>query len=598
MNKLDIQRLIESKCPGFFKPFPRFITSLAVKILEKVLHLEEMNQFLAAHRDKKGLALIDEFFEQLDFSFLVSCRDRQKIPSEGRLICVANHPLGALDALAILRALSDIRTDVRVIANDVLRHLEGLENLFLPYDISAPRFQRSNINAVARALQREQVVLTFPAAEVARLGIAGIKESSWQKGAVYFANKYHTPILPIYVHAKNSLLFYVLSFFSKKLSMFLLPGEMFKKRSRSISLKIGDPIPAKVFSSGYIEPQAATRLLRRHLFLIGRNKKGVFKTEKSVIHPVDRKHLKSELRQARFLGSTIDGKKILLVDHDSALHAMREIARLREITFRRVGEGTGKKMDTDLYDRHYKHIVLWDEEDLEIVGSYRLGIGEEILGSHGLKGFYTATLFGYSKTFESLLPQAIELGRSFVQQKYWNSRALDYLWRGIGAFVAGHPQVRYLFGGVSISNSYPGEAKDLIVYFYRKWFGDELLLAAAKHRYTMTPKREAEVRAILGSNDYDGDFKKLKDTLKQYGYAVPVLYKQYSDLCEPGGAKFLDFGVDKDFENCVDGLILVDLERMTEAKKQRYIYKQANGFTSHLWGDLIKGERHAQSLAG
>jgi putative hemolysin len=471
-----------------------------------------------------------------------------------------------------------------------------MANLFLPYNLTSNKCQKENIKAIARALENEEAVVTFPAAEVSRLGISGIQEAPWQKGAVYFAKKSNAPILPIYVQARNSIFFYLISLLNKRFSSLLLPRELMGKRSKKISLKIGDPIPAKVFTAGILDCRTETRLLKRHLLQAGKGRKGPFKTESTVVHPADPRTLRRELDQAKLLGTTHDGKKIFLVDYSGSPQVMREIGRLREITFRKVGEGTGKKIDLDQYDQIYKHLILWDEQTLDIAGAYRLGVGRDILAAHGTKGFYTSTLFNYSNAFEKYLPHAIELGRSFVQHKYWNSRALDYLWQGIGAFIAHNSEVKYMFGGVSISNSYPEPAKDLIVYFYKKWFGDELALAAAKHRYVLTPKKEAELREVLSGIAYEDDLKKLKAALKQYGYSIPILYKQYAELCDGKGVRFLDFVVDKDFENCVDGLILVETDRITAAKKERYIFKQMNFAHNNGWGDLNRPTMHHNSL--
>ncbi len=595
MNNLNIEHIVHTKHPHFFNRFPRFVKIAAITFLEKVLCFDRINQLLSDHREKNGFAFIDAIFEQLDFCCSVSCKDRQRIPAEGRLVCVANHPLGALDALAILRTLRQVRPDVKVIANDLLLNLTNLADLFLAYDISSRKVQKENVVAIGKTLENEEAVVVFPGAEVARLGFAGVKESPWQNGAVHFAKKHNAPILPIFVKARNSPLFYAVSFFSKRLSMFLLPREVFVKRSKKISLIIGDPIPAKVFSSEFVKPKLQTSLLKKHLFRIGKNKKGVLKTETTVIHPTDGKTVRRELRHAEPLGCTHDGKQIFLVDYSTAPNVMREIGRLREITFRRVGEGTGKNIDIDQYDRDYRHIVLWDDDELEIAGAYRIGVCKDLLAKHGVKGLYTSTLFYYDERFVRMLPHTIELGRSFVQQKYWNSRALDYLWRGIGAFLAQHPEFKFMFGGVSISNAYPTEAKDPLVYFYKNWFKDDLSLATAKHRYAITPKREAELQKLFADGDFEEAFAKLKSALKQYGFSVPMLYKQYSDLCEDGGVRFMDFGVDKDFENCVDGLILVEIEKITAAKKERYIYKQTS-FDNNGWKDHTKGERHAVSL--
>jgi hypothetical protein len=192
--------------------------------------------------------------------------------------------------------------------------------------------------------------------------------------------------------------------------------------------------------------------------------------------------------------------------------------------------------------------------------------------SKGTEGFYTSTLFNFSSRFEDeVIKDSIELGRSFVQRKYWNSNALNYLWQGIGAFISNNDWVQYLFGGVSISNNYSESAKNSIVYYFQKWFGDYDELAESKNKFMLSNKSADDLSKIFTSNNYKDDYRILKNLLKPTGYTVPVLYKHYSELCNDNGVKFLDFGVDPDFENCVDGLILVDVHKIKDEKRERFI---------------------------
>jgi len=534
--------------------------------------LSEINSFLKQHSDKRNINFIDELFEHLDFSFIISQKDREKIPSEGRLIVIANHPLGALDSLALIKAICEVRTDVRIVANEILLGIENLRDMLLPYNLYSVTAQKENLKAIGQALDNEEAIILFPAAEVSRLKMGIVKDGVWHKGVLYFAQKHQAPILPIYIKAKNSLLFYLISGLSKRLSILFLPREIFNKRSKNISMNIGEQIPARAFNSLLIKRQTQIKLLKKHLYLLGKNKGGIFLTERNIILPVNRKKIKKELQLAKILGSTIDGKKILLTDFAGSPEVVKEIARLRELTFRKVGEGTGKKLDIDEYDKHYKHLVLWDEDELEIVGAYRIGICGEILKSYGTQGLYTSSLFNFSGEFvKKYLPDAIELGRSFIQKKYWNTNALDYLWQGIGAFLKFNSNTKYMIGPVSISNHYPDEAKQMLIYFYKKWFDNPNNLVKAKSPFTISSKNLVECISLLNSNERKEDFRKLKVLIKNYGFTVPPLYKHYTDLCEPGGVQFLDFGIDKDFENCIDGFIVVEIDKIKEAKKSRYI---------------------------
>ncbi|MBD3289533.1 GNAT family N-acetyltransferase [candidate division KSB1 bacterium] len=569
MNTIDLRAIIESKNSNYFDRYPSFISNMILTVLKKLIRLDEINNFLEKHADKKGIDFVDTLFEHIDFGYLLSNIDREKIPADGKLICVANHPLGALDGLAIMKAISEIRRDVKIVANDVLMNIENLRDVFLPYDLYSKKVQRRQVENIRKSLSNEEAIIFFPAAEVSRLSLRGIHDRKWMNGPVYFAQKYQAPILPIYVKARNSAIFYLTSFFSHKISMFMLAREILRKRNESIRLNIGDPIPSHVIKNTLVKTRYQTKLLRRHVYRTGKQKSGIFTTEKTIIHPVDRKLLKMELSNSKLLTTTSDGKKIYLVVYDTGPNIVREIARLREVTFRKVGEGTGMKYDFDEYDKYYKHIVLWDEEALEIVGSYRLGLSREIIENKGFDGLYNASLFSFSESFKKQMKQSVELGRSFIQQKYWKSYALDYLWQGIGVFLHQNEDVKYLFGAVSISDNYTEDAKRLIIYFYRKWYGLDGQ-AFSNNRFIFTKQAEKELSQIFNNSSIEEDYRVLKSTLKNYGYSIPVLFKKYSELCEQDGVRFLDFGVDEDFSNCVDGLVFLELEKLKQSKRKRY----------------------------
>ncbi|WP_235869261.1 GNAT family N-acetyltransferase [Veronia nyctiphanis] len=250
---------------------------------------------------------------------------------------------------------------------------------------------------------------------------------------------------------------------------------------------------------------------------------------------------------------------------------MREIGRLREFTFRAVGEGTGLRRDIDKYDEHYFHLVLWDPQVHEIVGAYRFCDTQAVIVNYGMKYVYTATLFDYDDGMKPYLDNGLELGRSFVQPKYWGKRSLDYLWMGIGAFIAKHPHYRYLFGPVTISNAMPQPAKELLILFYQTYFGSEETFARSKRPFRFDPTNENLLAGHFSGDDYDADLKKLKMLLDHMGTSIPTLYKQYSEVCEKGGVSFLDFSIDPDFANCIDGLVMVDLTKLTNKKRKRYI---------------------------
>ncbi len=289
-----------------------------------------------------------------------------------------------------------------------------------------------------------------------------------------------------------------------------------------------------------------------------------------------RDRLRADIQGCELLGETQDAKKILLYHHRQSSVLMNEIGRLREESFRLVGEGSGKARDLDAYDEHYMHIVLWDEQCNEVVGAYRLrGTDELALIEQNARlkvqsPLYTASLFDYLPASRSILEQGLELGRSFVQPQYWGSKSLEYLWYGIAAFLRSHPQYRYLFGAVSISNTLSIPAKDLLIYYYQHYYGAQTKYLECHQPYSLSEASSAHLDQLFEGLELKEGFIKLKKQLRYLGFAVPVLYKQYAELSEPGGTRFLGFNIDPDFSDCVDGFVVVDIDQMSAQKRKRY----------------------------
>ncbi|AMZ77051.1 MULTISPECIES: lysophospholipid acyltransferase family protein [Enterobacter] len=539
-------------------------------LLKRLFYEDEFQQFAAAHRHLKGLDMVEQVLEHLDILCTVSARDLEQIPEHGPLVIIANHPTGTLDGLALLYAVSRVRRDVKVVTNRMLTHLEPLSSLFIPVDNMGGRTAKSSLVQMEQHLQNAGVLIFFPAGEVSRPTRKGIHDKKWHPGFIKLASKLRAPLLPVHIQAHNSLLFYASTLVSPTLSMLLLMQQMFRRRHSQLPIKIGQQIAWHHWHSATLSSREMAEQCRQHVMRLGKGMPGVFKTQCAIARPEDRATLKRALAQAECLGKTGDGKLIYLWQRNGQEEAplLRELGRLREIAFRAVEEGSGKRRDTDRYDDDYLHLILWDDEDLEIVGAYRFMPTAKQVAHRGPEGLYSYSLFHYDDKMQDVLEHGIELGRSFIQPRYWGRRGLDYLWSGIGAYLARYPHYRYLFGPVSISGGLPPAARDLLVAFYRLWFPASHPLAASRQPY---PASLPDVLAQFGGVDYVDDLTKLKSLLGNLGCGIPPLYKQYSELCEPGGVQFIDFGSDPAFNNCVDGLVLVDLCYLKTNRYQRYI---------------------------
>jgi putative hemolysin len=568
---LDIEQTLGERYPRVLNATPRLVVRPMISLLRLLSHEREVNRFLDEHRNLQGLSFLERVLEHFRIGYRISNRDRENIPTTGRVVIVANHPLGALDALALIQLVGEVRHDIKIVVNELLTQLEPLRGLLLPVDNLNGASRKEQIRAVHEALVAERAVIIFPAGEVSRLRLNGIRDGRWNSGFLRFAQRANAPVLPVYIEARNSSLFYGTSLLYKPLSALLLVQEMFFQHARIINIRVGEIIPITSLTRQEIANRTLVKMVKRHLYRVGKDKSGIFATERAIAHPQPRQQLKAELKQALHLGTTRDEKAIYLFDYAPDSPVMKEIGSLRELSFRKVGEGTGNRRDLDRYDRSYRHLVLWDNDALEIVGSYRIAETADIVARAGLDGLYTYNLFELGEGFDPCRENALELGRSFVQPRYWGSHALDYLWQGIGAYLRVNSHIRYLYGPVSISDSYPKAARDALVHYYRQHYGLHRPAVRARLPYELDEEARADCQALMPGHCAVEDFRVLRQYLQQFGLSVPTLYKQYTELCKAGGVQFLGFNVDPEFSNCIDGLICVDLAYLKPSKRKRYL---------------------------
>ncbi|MEA3372667.1 MAG: lysophospholipid acyltransferase family protein [Campylobacterota bacterium] len=568
---ITVEGTLRSQYPKLFT-FPTYLHKPTVSFLKLLFHEKSIHSFLKEHNET-GLNFINAVLDHLNISYKVDTKQVQNIPALGKVIIVANHPLGALDALALIQMVSSLRQDkkVKIVANNMLSKFSQLKEQLIPVDNLSGKLSKESLCKVDEALNNEEAVIFFPSGEVSRAYLNGIRDGKWKSGFVKFAKRTQSPILPVYINAKNSLLFYGASWVYRPLGTILLSHEMFMARNSVFEFTVGEQITAHAISSMHLDYKQHAKLFRRHLYRLARGKKGIYTTEQCIAHPESRQTIKQELKQGEQLGTTTDNKQIYLIESEYAPTLISEIGRLREYSFRKVGEGSGQRKDIDKYDEYYQHLVLWDEDALEVVGAYRIGECDWILSWLGKEGLYLNELCKIDESADAYLNEGIELGRSFVQPKYWGTRALDYLWQGIGAYLSHNPQIRYMFGAVSISGSYPQHAKEALVYFYNNYFGSKTPSLHARTPYHLSQFTKDEMQQIFQGNDYSADFKRLRDYLKAFNVTVPTLYKQYSDICTEGGVEFMDFGIDTEFNDCIDGYIVVDIQKLKPEKRERYI---------------------------
>ena len=510
---------------------------------------------------------VERLLGQSNTSYSLSGIEQERIPSIGRVIVIADIPRSSTYALTVLNLLSKVRRDIKVGGSDILNHLEPLQAILVSECFTQNNATAGILPEIEQHLKNEGLLLVFPPHKPGRRFGA---EMLWMSQLVACAEQSQAPMLPLFMSRR-----YVKSWVGASRSLIRSisrtgPSAAAEKQkySKPIPIRIGELIPYSSYRQEAVPGKTQQRLINKHLSRVSAGKPCILTTQSTIAPAEDRRTLITELQcYCELLDTTPDGKRIYLYQHTQGSALLREIGRLREYSFRMVGEGSNHRRDVDAYDRYYQHLILWDAHDLEIAGAYRLGDTRAIVATHGVSGLYSNSLFEFGESMDTYLAKGLELGRSFVQPKYWGKRSLDYLWYGIGALLKQNPDYRYIFGPVSLSNFYPDSAKELIVQFYWHYFGTQEALVTPRLRYEYQPS----FLSFFDGNNYKKDFVKLKHILAGMGLSIPTLYKQYAELYQENGVHFMGFNVDPDFAYCVDAFVMADITKIKEKKYQRYI---------------------------
>lgn len=532
------------------------------------LGLGKINRLFDGAADYQGREFADHLLENMNIKIDVSADQLENIPKEGGFVVVSNHPFGGIEGVMLLSAIAKVRPDFKIMANFILSHIPNLKECFFavnPFE-NNPEW-KSSVSGIKGAIQHIAAgngLGVFPAGEVSRYhGHDFPEDLPWSTSIARIIKNAGVPVIPVFWEGQNSKLFYALDKIHTMLGTARLTRELANKHDTCFNLQIGKPImPAEV--ALYENPKELAAYLRCRSYALEANiptravEKKVADLE-DIDAPTDLSLMLNELdaiREKAFLYSTSD-YDCYLADYEDIPNLMHEIARLREETFRAIGEGTGKSLDQDEFDRHFKQMILWDKVKQKIAGCYRLGIGSEIIPKYGIKGFYVSTLVNFDEAFAEHLSNTIELGRSFVTLEYQKEvLPLMLLLRGLSDVVVRYPEAKHFIGPVSISSWYPKFYMSMIVkYVTEKHPVSEELAHMAT---PMTPFHEDFLKVdadVLMQGNMDGieKFDKLMFRLSNGQYRLPTLFKKYLKL----NAKFLCFNVDPDFNDTLDSLLFL-----------------------------------------
>lgn len=570
---LDIRKAVHTYLPKLVSTLPKPMLNLFIAFLQKLFHEKFFLEIYAENHYLKGLDFVDSMLTNLKIDYTIKPSELKNIPATGKIIIIANHATGAQDTLSLIQLIANVRENrkVKFLSVPVGSGITQIEPLLIPVDNINGTISKKSLKQTYEMLENDEALIIFPAGIVSRLTWRGVKDAQWKSSFLKIAQRSQTPILPIKIEGRNSILFYTLSLLlPNKLTAMLLPHEFATASKKpTLHFNIGKVIPASSFSDKNVTSQSYVERFYKHVYKIGSKKQALFETEITIIKPQNRQKLKEEVDKAKCLGYTNNKKRIILLNANDAPFLIHELGRVREISFRAIGGGTATEADNDLYDNHYQHLILWDDDDLEIIGAYRLGECDKIIPEKGIEGMYTSNFCHFSNDFSNYCQNSVELGRSFVQPRYWGSRAFDSLWQAVTVYLAHNPHIQYSYGVVTINADTPKKAVAALVYFYTYHFACSSKMMSAKTPYVMSNNNKKEFQALFKGLDYKEGFIVLKRYLKDMGTAVPTLFKQYVELYEPGAVRYFDFSVNEGLFGVTEGFIIADNYRMKKSVQKR-----------------------------
>jgi len=567
--------------------------------VKKVLDLDKLNNLYDRGSHLGAVDFLAYLLNELNIDFELHEEDLKRIPKSGPFIIVANHPLGALDGILLMHIINKVRPDFKVMGNFLLHKIKPLEPMVIavnPFENRKDAYSSLNgMREVLRTLKEDGSIGIFPAGEVSYRDDEGVlHDREWQDTAIKLIKKAKVPVVPVYFNAKNSEIFYRMAKLHPDFQTAMLPSEMMKKRTKPIQLRIGKPIPVKQ-QEEHTDLEEFKGFLRSKTYLLAAyyNKKKSIKdvlknpsqidlsnihlpkisskTEiQDIVDETDKSLIKQDiegLRNDHDLLFTNNNYECFFAKAQQIPNILREIGRLREITFRQIGEGTNLEIDLDQYDHHYHHLFLWDKDAEKIVGAYRMAIGSEVYEKYGIKGFYINELFNFEPEIHPFFKKCIEMGRAFVSSEYQQKpMPLFLLWRGIVHITLRNPQQKFIIGGVSISNQFSDFSKSLMIEFMKTHYYDSTVAQYVRAKKDFKVKlTDEEKKFIFDESEADlNKFDKIIDELEPNVLRLPVLIKKYIKQ----NARVIAFNVDPNFNDAIDGLMYIRVSDIPDSTVQ------------------------------
>ena len=551
-------------------------------LLMKALKISTLNKVYNRNMHLKDVDFLNAILEDLQINFEIPEEDLKRLPKEGAYITISNHPLGGIDGVLLLKLMLEREPNFKIIANFLLHRIEPLKKYIMPVNpFENHKDAKSSVVGIKETLRHlsdGKPLGMFPAGEVSTYNDDKlVVDKAWEEGAIKVIRKAQVPVVPIYFHAKNSWLFYMLSKISDTMRTAKLPSEVFSQKHRVIKVRIGKPISVAE-QNEYTSIEDYSDFLRRKTYMLANpfEKETPFlqtptlklpKNPKTIVTPACQESMIKEVDALRESDCRLLQSKnyeVFFAKAKDIPNILHEIGRLREITFREVGEGTNESIDIDTFDKYYRHMFLWDDDAKKIAGAYRMGLGSEIFPEFGIKGFYLNDLFRFEPELHDMLSKSIEMGRAFIIKEYQQKpMPLFLLWKGIIHITLRYPEHKFLMGGVSISNQFSDFSKSLMIEFMKSNFYDPYIAQYIHPKKAFKVKlKDADKDFIFDEAEADlNKFDKIIDELEPGSLRLPVLIKKYIKQ----NARVVAFNVDPLFNNAIDGLMYIRISDIPDS---------------------------------
>ena len=574
-------------------------------LLMKILKISTLNKIYDRNKHLKDVEFLNAILDEFQIKFEIPEEDLKRLPKDGAYITISNHPLGGIDGILLLKLMLDREPNFKIIANFLLHRIDPMKPYIMPVNpFETHKDAKSSVIGIKETLRHlsdGKPLGMFPAGEVSTYKDGKlVVDKPWEEGAIKIIKKAKVPVVPIYFHAKNSRLFYLLSKLDDTLRTAKLPSELLTQKDRVIKVRIGKAISVNE-QNEHESIEEYSEFLRRKTYMLANpfeketklldtSNLKISRSPKEIAMPANHDQIVKEVDALRNTDCRLLQSKnyeVFFTEANKIPNVLHEIGRLREITFREVGEGTNESLDLDRFDKYYHHMFLWDDDTKQIAGAYRMGLGSEIYPKYGIDGFYLQELFRFEPELHDMMNKSIEMGRAFITKDFQQKpMPLFLLWKGIMHTTLRYPEHKFLIGGVSISNQFSDFSKSLMIEFMKSHYYDPYI-AQYVH-----PKKEFKVKLKDADKDFIFDeaeadlnkFDKIIDELEPGSLRLPVLIKKYIKQ----NARVVAVNVDPLFNNAVDGLMYIRISDIPESTMKPVMEE----FQAELERKLIeKGEK-------